>query len=606
MDLNDSTRLFGLTDNQFLDEVLNSPVTTTPLATTEPAPAPVTTGTVKISAKQRKEMDQQDKHDRQNVEAYQALLDADGIDQSAQRPTGRPRGPDWAKSRLKQQKDRVQKEKVLAIRTARLKNVRILERMVDRMRFIAPRQGGHQRGAISRSAAKSGDSNSSDDGAGDPDPADVLIADSWSAINTHKASQPINRIVRKAILAHRAGMHEEEKRNLRALRVYNWYVDRALGEIRRAMHSLVTSWDGAQSSAHSLVSACAVRFFYHMCLPPKPKGAPKNASGGHDFDQRPNPVVTDLVTNSAFRNVGDLRKYARTGMFQDGLNKDRAAHEGKVFEEVMEMREQADFGFWDPRGSAIEPSGDFYQGVKIKHLEPGLTVDKAKDTKEKDTKAKSPKAKAPKDAPHTYSVKPISAKSVSYPVVTATLEKDGSEDDFHEEDLYEPDFQPEVLPEKDAVEVKKAGDMARQTIQYILNQPDRQQALIDAAMALSELGDDRVLDALSRDKANAGLAAEILALVGYQPAQSKLSEKERKRQLKIQVEDLLENLGRRQTPEYILSNRTDILSFLKDYTDSERLSNVKSNLETIAKNLRGRFSPEIQRAASILFSGGEA
>ena len=600
MDLNDSTRLFGLTDDQFLDEVLNSPVTTTQ-PTTEPVPAPVPTGTVKISAKQRKEMDQQDEHDRKNVEAYQALLDADGIDQSSQRPTGRPRAPDWAKSRLKQQTDRVQKEKVLDVRNARLKNVRILERMVDRMQFIAPSQGGRQRGAISRSAAKSGDSNASDDGAGDPDPADKIIADPWSFINTHKASQPINRIVRKAILAHRNGVDKKHPG------AYTWYVNAALAEFRRALKSAVSKQGALTPSVVDDCHDAANRMFFSLVET-------------HDFNVTPNALASTIINGNHLWTPKDLRSYARNGLFaEEKGNRTREAYEGKVFEDVMEAHEQADFGFWDPRGSAIEPSGEFYQGVKIKHLEPGLTVDKVKDTKEKDTKekdtkakakakapkAKAQKAKAPKekDTPRTYSVKPISAKSVSYPVVASALEKDGSEDDFHAEDLYEPDFQPDVLPAEDAVDAKKAGDMARQTVQYVLNQPDRQQALIDAALALSELGDDRVLDALSRDKANAGLVAEILSLVGYKPAQSKLSEKARKRQLKIQMDDLLENLVRRQTPAYILSKKTDILSFIKDYTESKRLSNVKKNLETRAENLQSLFSPEIQRAASLLLGG---
>lgn len=605
MDWTNSIRFFGLTDDQFLDEVINSPVTTTP--PTEPVP----TGTdevsdedmdqqVELSAEDQAYINKQAEHDRKNTEAYQALLDAEITDACLPRPTGRPRAPDWAESRIKQQIDRVQKEKVISVRTARLKNVRILDRIVDRLQFIAPSQGGRQRGAISRSAVKSGDSNS-DDG-GDPDPADVLILDPWSSINTHKESKPINRVVRKAILAHRNGVDKKHPV------AYTWYVNAALAEFRRALKSAVSKQGALTPSVLDDCHDAANRMFFSLVET-------------HDFNATPNALASTIINGNRLWTPKGLRSYARNGLFaEEKSNRTREAYEGKVFEEVMEAHEQADFGFWNPFASTIEPSGDFYQGVKIKHLEPGLTVDKVKDTKdtedkdtqEKDTKAKAKTPKAPKspkekDTPHTYSVKPISAKSVRYPVVASALEKDGSEEDFYiEEDLYEPDFQPEVLPEKDVVAVKKAGDMARQTIQYILNQPDRPQALIDAAMALSELGDDRVLDALSRDKANAGLVAEILALVGYQPAQSKLSEKERKRQLKIQVEDLLENLGRRQTPEYILSNRTDILSFLKDYTDSKRISNVKSNLETIAKNLQGRFSPEIQRAASILFNGGVA
>lgn len=149
-----------------------------------------------------------------------------------------------------------------------------------------------------------GDSDGDSDG--DPDPADEVINDPYSSINTHLLSRPINRIARKAILANRQGVEQKNPG------VYNWYVTLTLKEIERAMRSVLRKKATLSQDSLDEIPLAAVRLFLDLSMDNK-----------HRFECTPNLVFTRVVEARCFQTTFKLHEYVTPDNRNPGVRESR-------------------------------------------------------------------------------------------------------------------------------------------------------------------------------------------------------------------------------------------------------------------------------------------
>ena len=586
----------------------------------------------------------QDTHDTLLFQAQCAELEAGVLDDCMPRPADNSRRrfsrrtPTWAASLLAQQQERRWRAAVLALRAAQgaLKSG-LRDKVLARARAVAPRSTrSTQRGAQTRSEAKSGDSNSAD---GDPDPADRIIADPFASINAHVLTRPINRISRKAILAHRQGLEQKNPH------VYNWYVSRALREIERAMVSVLGKKATLSQDSLDEIPIAASRLFTDL-------------AGTHRFEDTPNPVFTHIVAANCFKTTFKLHDYVAPDNRNPGAREARkealalgiargssradAADVYALANGLVEGNGACPRLYTLPEDNAIPPSAFEIDGVPIQHI-PAAPVQVSAGSKvqmrslDRDDDDTGGGDALELDALDAVAFDPAGhdEKTVATRRDYAVLNADdfgqyilpGTEDfdtcahdevaapETYTDSINHPgnewgsiDDTPASLKAHRAAENAlhvKAGTIARQLINHVDRAPDRTAAAREVTSALNQQDGalrDRVLKCISQDRSTPSICANILQSARWADAEALF-----RAPAKPDLDHELVRLGR-MSDITISDCRTQYIDKLYETVGGvggfHHRNNLRSALKTRALNKLGKSPPEVVRVARLLIDCG--
>ena len=540
------------------------------------------------------------------------------------------RTPAWARSVLAAQQKRQAQAALLSLRNAvaAAKSAGLLARMRTMARAVAGHPGkGTQRGAQTRSEAKSGDSNSDD---GDPDPADKVINDPYSAINSHVLSRPINRIARKAILANRQALEQKNPR------VYNWYVSRTLKEIERAMISVLRKKATLSQDSLDEIPLAASRLFADL-------------AGTHRFGVTPNPVFTRIVVANCFkttfklhdyvapdnRNPGarEARKEALALGIAQGSSRADAADVYALANGLVEGNGACPRLYTLPEDNAIPPSAFEIEGVPIQHIPAApvqvsapsevqmlslnrddddtgqcdaLELDAALDAAAFDPAGHDAEAVTTKRDYATINVYDMQAGRILDARDAADL--DAENDVLVEVYTDNPDVQERGGVDDAAAGIRakraaenalhaKAGTVARQLVLFVTRAPDQTAAAREVAAVLNQhegaLG-NLVLDCIRKDRSAPDICAEIIKATRWADAEALFSSPS--------TPDLDPELVRigRMSDITISDCRTQYIDKLYETVGFRNRGNLISALKTRAFNKLGKFPAEVVRVALLL------
>ncbi|MBU2831889.1 hypothetical protein [Acidithiobacillus ferriphilus] len=498
----------------------------------------------------------------------------------------------------------------------------------------------------------------------DPDPLDVIIQDPYSRINSDPKSRPINRIARKAILAHRQGI---EQKNPPA---YNWYVARTLREIERAMLSVLRKTKTAISrDSLEEIPLAAVRLFSDLATDNK-----------HDFGRTPNLVFTKTVADRCFKTTFRLHDYVTTDKRNPGAAAARkeaadlgiaegSSREvsGCVYDAANGLVPVEDGG--TPRiytlseKNAIAPVDFEIDGVKIKHL-PAAPVqirpaqraaqmvalsrddDDASDALELDAvtalgldadaalelDADAADAVAAVD-PTAHDQTAVTTRR-DYAVINAHDLQNGRILDTRDADELDPDAETDVQIEvyTDSPEVErggiddtaasrkaklaaenalhvKAGTIARQLVLYVRRARDKEVAVREVAAVLHQqeggLG-NLVLSCIRKDRESPEVFAALFEAI---PKAANRAAADAHFSLPTQptLDPALVRIGRRMSDITIVDCRKQHIEMLYQTIGGfSNRGNLRSLLRTRALNKQGLFPPEVVRVARLLMDEGDA
>lgn len=504
---------------------------------------------------------------------------------------GGGRTPDRVKSVLAQHKQRMLHAKVNALRMAKMAMCsHLFDTVIARARAITPKVRQH--GAVIRSTAKSGDSNS-DDG-GDPDPADTFIIDAWSFINANAKSTPENRILRKTILSIRNAPNQIPQR------VTNWYFKSALRYIHKAMYKKLGRMVSRGHPAYDDVPAAAIRFLYSL-------------AETHDFNQTPNPVAKSLIASNSFRCTYSLHKAATGGIFSTERKPDLTAGEDqyytemysalngfpkkpakvaakkstkatdeKVVDDAEEVQEEEKRPNQVLLSSAVEdclqPSGELYRGVKIQHIAPQpVSVYQPKGV-----------------IRHSFDASDVDDESP----IDALLYREGAF--FHTDEMETDAYSGE---DADAVE---AGNIARQLVQQVNHQTVSVDAVAKVILSQGEKG-RRVIIALQKDLQNTDTCNQILTACGAELQSAPIDVAE----AVVDIDDALQQVSDLGVDDLLMQNAPECLFHMKRLcgyclNGQDNGSNFMTKLKNRAENKRKLFDPRISEVAGILLAGSKA
>lgn len=488
------------------------------------------------------------------------------------------------------------------------------------------------RGAQTRSAAKSGDSND------DPDPDDQVISDPFAAINADSLTRPINRIARKAILAHRQGVDQTHPR------IYNWHLTRTLKEIEdsaiRVLRKANPHIYPSQATLDELPSL-AWRFFCRLAMGDK-------GDNPHDFGQIPNPVFPvlikkligkspavfhDYVTRDADHpGQKDARKLAADLGIAPGGRRELGADVYEVADGQSKLSSSSPKVWTPDPAQAITPAATECEGVLIQHI-PAQTVslpraaarfvrldkDGAGDAEEAEAVGALDDSDAAAFDPAGHDEQAVTTRrdcGVLNPSAMRAghLQQDDEDDALGEEDeVEEPESEvPDALKTSDdddeeseldrkarrraeAEQHTRVGSIARQLVNHVDRAPDRTAAARDVAQALNQQDGETqkmVLECIQADRANPDICAQILKALRFADAEALFSPK------KPDLDTELTRLGRMgdATLRDLCTQHMQMLARVCQM----RKSAVIQALHTRARNRKGRFPSEIVRVARLL------
>lgn len=490
------------------------------------------------------------------------------------------------------------------------------------------------KGAAGNASKKSGDSNSSDD----PDPDDRVILDPFSAVNADILTRPINRIARKAILAHRQGIEQTHPR------IYNWYLTRTLREIEVSAISVLR-----KANPHIYISRAALdelpslawRFFCRLATGDK-------GDNPHDFGQIPNPVFPVLIKKLIGKSPSAFHDYVTRDADHPGQKEARAlaadlgiAPGGRreLCADVYEVADgqsaasSASPKVWTPDpAQAITPVDMECEGVLIQHI-PAKTVslpraaarfvrldkDGAGDAEEAEALSALDASDAAAFDPAGHDEQAVttrrdcgvlnpSAMRAGHLQQADEDEAPGEEDEVEEPESEVPDAlktsddddEESELDRKarrraDAERYTRAGTIARQLIRHVACAPDQGAAACDVAQALNQQDGETqkmVLECIQADHANPDICAQILKALRFADAEALFSPK------KPDLDTELTRLGRMgdTTLRDLCTQHMQMLARVCQMRNSA----VIQALHTRARNRKGRFPSEIVRVARLL------
>ena len=487
-------------------------------------------------------------------------------------------------------------KQMLRDEAARMRKLQVIVTRALKKAASSPRPQASGEAVSGQTAAarhtSTGDSNSAD---GDPDPADQIINDPHASINSHLLSRPINRISRKAILAHRQGLEQKNPR------VYNWYVSRALREIERAMVSVLGKKATLSQDSLDEIPLAASRLFADL-------------AGTHRFEDTPNPVFTRIVAANCFKTTFKLHDYVAPDNRNPGARESRKEALALGIAEGSTRADAADVYALANGLVKVVSAHSKVQMLSLDRDDDDTGGGDALELDALDAVAFDPAGHDEKTVATRRDYAVLSAHDFGKYILPDTEDFDTCAADevaapeTHTDSIDHPgnewgsiDDTPASLKAHRAAENAlhaKAGTIARHLVLHVSRSPDQPAAAREVAAVLrqqeSAMG-DLVLDCISKDRSAPDVCAAILKAHRRVDAELLFSSPSTP-----DLDPELVRLGR-MSDITISDCRTQYIDKLYETVGGfHHRNNLRSALKTRALNKLGKFPPEVVRVALLL------
>ncbi len=519
-----------------------------------------------LNKETRAELDELEREEKHRLAVFQATCV-----EMEHKMFGGGRTPDRVKSVLAQHKQRILEAKVNALRMAKMAMCsHLFDTVITRARAITPK--ARQRGAVIRSTAKSGDSNS--DNGGDPDPENVIIPDFGAnkpeVVNYPDPTQYL-RNVRKAVAAYML-LHTGPT-TPREQRVAYYYIRQFTRYVRAYFNGPAFAVMGF-SALNQQVPIVALDLL-------------EKYSKSHDFDKQPNPNLQNNL-RSNFRKPSDFAGRVRNAMLPTekakagDLSVSDLLERGGIDTTKADLCERFISAYEQRENNALlyaewEKMRAEAEETHVKVIRPIRSA--AFRQREKDRN----------------NIRHSSAGSSQY---SAAFHVDAPE----EGDLFdnlEAESSEYSTADADAVE---AGNIARQLVQQVNHQTVSVDDVAKVILSQGEKG-ERVITALQKDLQNTKTCNRILTACGADLQSAQELEPEPEPELvpaKRKLDDMLMQLAESGVDDLLMQNAPFCFEYIKKRCGYAGTGNLTSALKTRVKNRSDLFDARLVQVSRIL------